>query len=109
MWNKLQKTNKDIKSKARSDSKSKGLPPVSINVYNSQGSQSNVVNNNTKPLPVRKAPSITKPTKKDESNHIERNVEIIKNKENLVHRYPEKKYEVVYGKNLSSRVKNIQG
>lgn len=48
------------------------------------------VNNKKPPLPA-----------KPELNYIEKNMEAIRNKENLTHRYPEKKYEIVHGKNLN--------
>lgn len=101
VWNKLQKANRDsIKNKGRSDSRNKNsLPPVGAN-----GNQQ---------LNGKQASSVKKNVKKEpqqpQNNHIERNVEIIKNKENLIHRYPEKKYEVVYGKNLKGRVQDIKG
>ncbi len=58
----------------------------------------------------KKPPILLKaePPRKPESNHLERNIEAIKNKENLTHRYPEKKYELVHGKNLSQRFKNLE-
>ncbi|CAF0932929.1 unnamed protein product [Brachionus calyciflorus] len=43
------------------------------------------------------------------TNFLEKNIDSIRNKENLTHRYPEKKYENVHGKNVSERLKNIQG
>ncbi len=102
VWNKLQKANKDVKR--RSDSRTKnGLPPVTNNLNASQISvKSNQPTTNKKVI-------VVKPAIKPNNNHIERNVEIIRNKENLVHRYPEKKYEAVYGKNIEARVKTIHG
>ncbi len=100
VWNKLQKANKDVKR--RSDSRTKnGLPPVSNNLNASQTSVKSNQPGQTKRVIV------VKPAVKPDNNHIERNVEIIRNKENLVHRYPEKKYEVVYGKNIEARIKAI--
>ena len=107
VWNKLQKANKEIKDKHRSSSKVKsGLPPVNNNVY----SNNTIINSNSsnaKAAQMKKQLSISK-EKKKELNHLDRNVEAIKNKENLNHRYPEKKYEIVYGKNLGERIKTIQ-
>ena len=100
VWNKLQKANRDsIKNKGRSDSRNKNsLPPVGSQTTDNRQQQNGAKNQ-----------KVTKKEVQPQNNHIERNVEIIKNKENLIHRYPEKKYEVVYGKNLKGRVQDIKG
>lgn len=54
--------------------------------------------------------SVTKkPPLPNGTNFLEKNIESIRNKENLMHRYPEKKYEYVHGKNVTERLKNVQG
>lgn len=89
VWKKLQTANRK-ETKGSGQSKSSGLPPV--------GSNKSVVK--TKPPPFERKP---------ESNFLEKNVDAIRNKENLTHRYPEKKYEAFYGKNIGTRVKYFQG
>lgn len=49
-----------------------------------------------------------KPPLPNGTNFLEKNIDSIRNKENLMHRYPEKKYEVVHGKNVSERLKHVQ-
>ena len=99
MWNKLQQANRDAgkeksgKKKngaAMRDFQNGGLPPVAL-----------------KP-PSYKKPPPSEP-RKNEPNYLEKNKEAIKNKENLSHRYPDKKYENVHGKNINQRIKRIQG
>ena len=95
VWNKLQKERETKNKQGNSGVKSKptggnGLPPVG----------------NNKNLSVKKTPTNIV-EKKD--NFLEKNIEAIRNKENLVHRYPNKKYEAIHGKNAETRIKNIQG
>lgn len=94
VWNKLQNANRKENSKNlnSSQSKSNGLPPV--------------VSTKSSVKQKTPAPFIDK---KQESNFLEKNVDAIRNKENLTHRYPEKKYEAFYGKNIEQRLKYFQG
>ena len=86
VWNKLQQANKEKSAHKHKKGNSNGLPPVGSKVFN-------------------KKPPTGSQIPKPENNYLEKNIEAIKNKENLQHRYPEKKYENVHGKNLSSRAK----
>lgn len=101
MWKKLQQANREAAKEKSGKSKNKnanrdfqngGLPPVAL-----------------------KPPSYKKPQQSDmrknpsEPNYLEKNKEAIKNKENLSHRYPDKKYENVHGKNIDQRIKRING
>lgn len=94
VWNKLQNANRKENSKTlnSSQSKSNGLPPV-------VSTKSSLKQKTTAPFME----------KKQESNFLEKNVDAIRNKENLTHRYPEKKYEAFYGKNMEQRLKYFQG
>ena len=96
VWNKLQNANRKENNKTLNSSQSKsnnGLPPV-VNTKSS-------VKQQKAPAPYME--------KKQESNFLEQNVDAIRNKENLTHRYPEKKYEAFYGKNIEQRLKYFQG
>ena len=86
------KPRKSKNKNANRDFQNGGLPPVAL-----------------------KPPSYKKPQQSDmrknpsEPNYLEKNKEAIKNKENLSHRYPDKKYENVHGKNIDQRIKRING
>ncbi len=84
VWNKLKEKHSGNMGKKKAPS---GLPPVA-----NKTSSNKKLNGEKKP----------------ESNYLEKNIEALRNKENLIHRYPEKKYENVHGKNISNRVKLIQ-
>jgi hypothetical protein len=90
VWKKLQKANRD---KHNSGSKQKkqltisSLPPVN------KGAIKKLQAENKKP----------------EINYLEKNIEALKNKENLSHRYPEKTYGNLHGKNINTRFKNLNG
>jgi hypothetical protein len=102
MWKKLQQANREA-AKDKSGKKNNknvnrdfqngGLPPVAL-----------------KP-PSYKKPAQSEAARKNtsEPNYLEKNREAIKNKENLSHRYPDKKYENVHGKNIDQRIKRING
>lgn len=66
--------------------------------FGSSNSNQSLNGNNNRNGGVIKKPPL--PDRKNELNYLEKNIEAIKNKENLTHRYPEKKYELVHGKNL---------
>ncbi len=100
VWNKLRKANKEVKDKHSGVKKAPSSIPNSNYGNNSSSNKSNTNSSSKKP------PKPESSIKKPENNYLEKNIEAIKNKENLTHRYPEKKYEVVHGKNLSQRFKN---
>ena len=92
MWNKLQQTtakvsDKNIK-KREVPARSKGatdLSPTSTTYAGKKSSQS--------PQSLSHRPIDSNPP-----NYIERNIGMIKNKENYFHRIPEKKYQNIYAK-----------
>lgn len=82
IWDKLQRANKDIRTKNSSQVNTARKPPTGQN------------NTGRK----RNAPGSFLPPEQLGSNFIESNVNAIKNKENLIHRYPLKTYEVMHKK-----------
>jgi hypothetical protein len=99
VWNKLQNANRKETKSNGSQSKMNGLPPVV--------SSKSVIKQQQQHQQQKPSQSVME-QKRMEANFLEKNVEAIKNKENLTHRYPEKKYEAFYGKNMGARVKNFQ-
>jgi len=77
VWDKLQKTKQDSKNKSNSSNNLSKKPPLNTN-----SSRKN-------------PPSYSKP---ENSNYIEDNIVAIRNKENIVHRYPQKNYENIHTK-----------
>jgi hypothetical protein len=84
IWNRLQKSREEsVKKKGKSTGRNNGgLPPT---------------------VPKRQAPP---KIEQERVNFLEKNIESIRNKENLSHRYPEKKYETLYGKFYKHRAKS---
>ena len=80
VWDKLQKTNKDIKSK-------------------NNNNNNNVL---SKKPPLNKTPR-NAPVKQNHTDYIDSNISAIRNKENIGHRYPPKSYE-----NLQNKKKELQ-
>jgi hypothetical protein len=89
IWNRLQKSREEsVRKKGRSPAK------------NAAGSRSNGL-----PPTVPKRQPMLKP-EQDRTNFLEKNIDSIRNKENLSHRFPEKKYEVLYDKYYKNRAKS---
>lgn len=96
VWQKLQKQAANKNSgggkKRLPQNNSVGSGFGSSNSLNGNGKMNNGQNS------VNKKPPL--PDRKPEPNYLEKNIEALRNKENLTHRYPEKKYEIVHAKNL---------
>jgi G3E family GTPase len=82
IWDKLQRANKDIRSKNSSQVNTARKPPTGQNTTGRK----------------RNAPGSYLPPEQLGMNFVETNVNAIKNKENLLHRYPLKTYEVMHKK-----------
>ena len=93
VWNKLQK-DRETKNKQ-----------TGSGIKNKQG-----INSGLPPVPIRQTLKKTQtlPLVEKKDNFLEKNIDAIKNKENLAHRYPNKKYETIHGKNSESRLKLVQ-
>ena len=88
VWNRLQK------SREESVKKKGGRGVANNNSSRSSG------------LPPSGPPKKTQSTNSDQPNYLEKNIEAIRNKEDLTRRYPEKKYEALYGRFYKNRVKS---
>lgn len=98
VWQKLQRAAATKNSGGGGKKRAQQNNGVGSGLGSSTSNQSlNGMNNRPNNGVVKKPPL---PDRKNEPNYLEKNMEAIKNKENLTHRYPEKKYEIVHGKNL---------
>ncbi|CAF1247358.1 unnamed protein product [Adineta ricciae] len=103
VWNELQRTNAKVQEKNakkresanRRDQILKGTY-VPNNAWTSTGSKLSSAQSKTgaKSPPARRPPL----PPASNTNYIEENIDMIKNKENFYHRYPAKKYENLYSK-----------
>ena len=97
VWNELQRTNVKVQEKnvKKHESANRNRAPFgsTLNWTNSNtGSQHSSPLARSPQRPFHHPPPLSKP------NHVDDNIDMIKNKENFYHRYPPRKYENTYSK-----------
>lgn len=92
VWNRLQKSRQESVGKRASRNSNK----------NGGGGNASRASGSLPPPAPKQTPS-------SDVNYLEKNIEAIRNKENLSHRFPEKKYQALYSKFYKNKGNNSNG